>query len=144
MYPYSAIEKLDKKIMGNSCNVSILNPFRIVRSRDSRNNLLAMSVQFTIYLLGCLSISFFIYIPGKYRSGSCDHPSTKRKDMCFTNARHTHHRVTQSQQMQEYVLFLSSSLPWPCLFPFPILFSHRGVCIPWRYFWKGWRTRSVN
>lgn len=89
MYPYSAIEKLDKKIMGNSCNVSILNPFRIVRSRDSRNNLLAMSVQFTIYLLGCLSISFFIYIPGKYRSGSCDHPSTKRKDMCFTNARHT-------------------------------------------------------
>lgn len=31
---------------------------------------------------------------------------------------HTHHGVTQSQQMQEYVLFLSSSLPWPCLFPF--------------------------
>lgn len=125
--------------MGNSCNVSILNPFRIVRSRDSRNNLLAhVNSVYDLSLLGCLSISFFfIYIPGKYRSGSYDHPSTKRKDMCFTNARHT---PSSDPVATDARICVISFLISPLAMSFSLsdsLFSHWGVCTPWRYFWKG-------
>lgn len=87
-----------------------------------------MSIQFTIYL--CLAVSpflFFLFIfQGNIAVGATTIPRQNVR-ICVLQTPDTHHRVTQSQQMQEYVLFLSSSLPWPCLFPSLIPFFPIGV-----------------